>query len=285
MAKPVTITIRGPEDGKADAPSVDDLLGQIKDLVEVLRGVERATEAGGKNELEWRVTDARMNSPISLELTPFGHGPKEAIFARIERVERATAYGFRQMRAGHVQPPFFNNETLGRARKMHARVLNGLSDTSLAFDISIDPKPLIIDPKAARKVERAIQSAVAEVSAPYREFGSVEGYVTKPELDGHNRAILRFRSRLGGNEVKAYASGDAFHQVEALRLSDVWHGVRVRVYGTIHYKSLGVIEVINATGMEVLDRDPLPSMDDILDPNFSGGLTTEKYLRELREDG
>ncbi|MBY8822215.1 hypothetical protein [Sphingomonas colocasiae] len=285
MVKPVTITIRGPEDGRADAPSVDDLLGQIRDLVDVLRGVERATEANGKNELEWRVTDARMNSPISLELTPFGHGPADAILARIDRVERTTANGFRALRAGHAQPPFFNNETLGKARKMHARVLNGLTDTLLAFDVTVEAAPVVIDAPAARKVERAIEVATAAESAPYREFGSVEGYVTKPELDGHGRAILRFRARLGGAEVKAYASGDAFHQVEALRLSDVWHGVRVRVYGVIHYKSLGVIEVINATGMEVLDRDPLPGLDDIIDPNFSSGLTTEEFLRELRHDG
>lgn len=285
MVKPVTITIRGPDDGGADAPSVDDLLGQIRDLVEVLRGVERATETNGKSELEWRVTDARMNSPISLELTPFGHGPADALLARIDRVERATAGGFRALRSGHVQPSYFNNETLAKARKMHARVLNGLSDTHLAFDVSIEPTPVVIDPPAARKVERAIESAVAAESAPYREFGSIEGYVTKPELDGHNRAILRFRARLGGAEIKAFASGDAFHQVEALRLSDVWHGARVRVYGTISYKSLGVIEHINATGMEVLDRDPLPTMSDIVDPNFTGGLTTEEYLRELRYDG
>lgn len=285
MAKPVTITIRGPADESVDAPSVDDLLGQIRDLLDVLRGIERATEPDGKNELEWRVTDARMNSPISLELTPFGHGPAEAINARIMRVERTTAAGFRALRAGRVQPPFFNNETLAKARKMHSRVLNGLSDTLLAFDPSVELEPVTIDPKAARKVERAIESATAAVSAPYREMGSIEGFVTKPELDGHNRAILRFRARLGGAEVKAYASGDAFHQVEALRLSDVWHGVRVRVYGTIHYRSLGVIEVINATGLEVLDRDPLPGIDDVIDPNFTGGLTTEDFLRELRHDG
>lgn len=285
MVKPVTITIRGPKDGGAEAPSVDDLLGQIRDLVDVLQGVERATEANAKSELEWRVTDAKMNSPISLELTPFGHGPVDALLARIERVERTTADGFRALRSGHVQPPFFNNETLAKARRMHARVLNGLTDTLLAFDFSIEPTPVVIDPPAARKVESAIESAVAAESAPYREFGSIEGYVTKPELDGHNRAILRFRARLGGAEVKAYASGDAFHQVEALRLSDVWHGVRVRVYGTIHYKSLGIVEVINATGMEVLDRDRLPGINDIVDPDFTSGLTTEEFLQELRHDG
>jgi hypothetical protein len=285
MVKPVTITIRGLADGRADAPSVDDLLGQIRDLVEVLRGVERAIESDGTNTLEWRVTDARMNSPISLELTPFGEGPKELIFAKIERVERATADGFRQLRAGEVRPPFFNRETIKRAHKIHARVLNGLSDTLVAFDPSIDPNPVVINPTAARIVERTIERTASEVAAPYREFGSIEGYVTKPELDGNNRAILRFKTRLGGSEVKAYASGDAFRQVEALRLSDVWKGLRVRVYGAIYYKGLGIVEHISATGIEVLDRERLPKMEDILDPAFTGGIVTEEYLLGIRQDG
>lgn len=284
MVKPVTVRIRGSEIDRIDAPTVDDLLGQIRDLVEVLRGVERAMEPGGRNDLTWRVTGATMNSPISLELTPFGVGPVSAVIARAGRVERAVSSGLRALGKGVERPEYFNNATLTKAQKLHKRVLNGLSDTIVSFDPTVDGDPIVIDQPAARNVERAIERATAATSTPYKEFGSIEGFVTKPELDGYQRAILRFRSRLGGEEIKAYASGDAFHQVEALRLSDVWQGVRIRVYGTIHYKSLGVVDVVNATGMEVLDQEALPGMNDILDPEFTHGLTTESYLRELRYD-
>lgn len=284
MAKPVRVTVRGPADAQSEAPSVDDLLDQIRDIVDVLRGVERATEEGGK-PLEWRVTDARMNSPISIELTPVSDAPAAVVAARAERVERIVADGFMALRAGKVRPPFFNNDTLAKARRVHARVMNGLSDTVLGFDAEVAADKVVIDPAAARRVRSAIETEVASQSAPYAEMGSIEGFVTKPELDGKGRAVLRFKARLGGAEVKAYATGNAFHQVEALRLSDVWHGVRVRVYGTIHYKALGVVEVVHATGIEVLDREPLPGMHDIVDPNFTGGLTSDEFLRELRAYG
>jgi hypothetical protein len=282
MTKPVRVTIRGPEDDRVDAPTVDDLLGQIKDIVDVLRGVEKNVEANGATELVWRVTDATMNSPISLELTPYGAGPAALIAARIERVERATLDGFKALRRGEARPPYFSEDILYKARKIHARVLNGLSDTVIAFADEIDP--IVIDRPAARDLERTSERAKAVGSAPYRELGSVEGFVTKPELDGYDRAILRFRSRMDATEIKAYASGAAFRQIEELKLSDVWHGVRVRVYGTINYKALGIIDFMNATAIEVLDEQHLPGIDDIIDVHFTGGLTTEEFLRELRAD-
>jgi hypothetical protein len=282
MGKPVRVTITGPADGWIDAPTVDDLLGQIRDFLDVLRGVERAAEAGGTNQLVWRVTDAAMNSPISLELTPFGAGPAAATAARAERVERIAIDGLKALRRGEARPPYFTDDVIAKARKLHSRVTNGLSDTIIA--LADDAEPVVIDRAAARDFERTMERAQALASIPYKEFGSVEGFVTKPELDGYGRAILRFKARLGGAEIKAFASGHAFRQVEALTLHDVWEGVRVRVYGTISYKTLGQIEHINATGIEVLDTQPLPGINDIVDPNFTGGLSTEEFLRELRRD-
>lgn len=281
MAKPVRVTVKGPEDDRVSAPTVDDLLGQIRDFLDVLRGVERTVGEGG-NDLVWRVTDAQMNSPISLEFTPYGNAPATEVMARAALVESRTAEGFRALRRGDAHPPYFTEEVLAKARRIHQRVLNGLSDTTIAF--ADDPEPLVIDRPAAREVERAVEREKGAASIPYQELGSVEGFVTKPELDGYERAILRFRSRLDGSEVKAYARGHAFHQIEELRLSDVWHGVRVRVYGTINYKGLGIIDCINATSIEVLDTQTLPGINDIVDPNFTGGLTTEEFLRALRAD-
>lgn len=282
MAKPVRVTITGPTDPRVDAPSVDDLIGQVRDFIGVLRDVERAAEASGTNELVWRVTDAAMNSPISFEFTPTGAGPAAAVAARAERVERITVDGLKALRRGEPRPQYFTDDAIAKARKLHARVLNGLSDTVIA--VEDEPEPVVIDRPAARDFERTMERARALASIPYREFGSVEGFVTKPELDGFQRAILRFKARLGGAEIKAYASGNAFRQVEALTLHDVWEGVRVRVYGNISYKSLGQIEHINATGIEVLDALDLPGIDDIVDPGFTGGLSTEAFLRELRRD-
>lgn len=282
MPKAITVTIIGPADHGVDAPTVDDLLGQVRDFVGVLREVEQAVEADGANKLVWRVTDASMNSPIRFELTPYGSGPAAALAARAVLVEETTIAGLRSLRKGNPRPPYFTAEAVARARRLHSRALDGLSGTIVS--VEDDAYAVVIDPAAARDFEKTMVRAQALASVPYTEMGSIEGYVTKPELDGHHRAILRFKARLGGAEIKAYARDNAFRQVEALTLSQVWHGVRVRVYGKISYKSLGEVEQINATGIEILDKIDLPGIDDIIDRNFTGGLSTHDFIRELRRD-
>jgi hypothetical protein len=282
VAKPIRISIKGSDDTGTDAPTVDDFLGQVRDFLSVLQGVEKAVSEDGENELVWRVTNAQMNSPIWVEVTPFAKNPAIYADARVDQVERAVMEGLRAIRSGEQQPNYFNDEVMKKARTIHARVTNGLADTVFAFDTSITAEPVIIDRVSARKVEAAHQAAMLEAPQPYRELGSIEGFVSKAELDGFGRAILRFRSRLSGAEIKATATGRAFQQLEFLRLSDVWQGVRVRVYGTINYRRLGEIEGLTATGIEVLDDASLPSFADIVDETFTGGLRSEDYLAELR---
>ena len=274
MTKPVRVTVKGPDDDRVAAPTVDDLLGQIRDFLDILRGVEKTVGEGG-NDLVWRVTDAKMNSPISLELTPYGNAPAAEVLARAALVESRTAEGFRALRRGDAHPPYFTEEVLAKARRIDQRVLNGLSDTTIAF--ADDPELLVIDRPAAREVERAVEREKGLASIPYQELGSIEGFVTKPELDGHERAILRFRSRLDGSEIKAYARGHAFHQIEELRLSDVWHGVRVRVYGAIHYKGLGQVDCINATSIEIMDTHQLPGIQRHCGSEFHGRIDDLRF--------
>ena len=282
MAKPIKITIKGSDDTGSDAPTVDDFLGQVRDFLDVLRGVEKAVSDDGENEIVWRVTNAQMNSPIWVELTPFAKNPAIYVDARAEQVERVAMEGLRAIKHGEQRPRAFTDDTMKKARAIHARVTNGLADTIFSFDQSITDQPIVIDRQVATSVEAAHQVAISQAPQPYRELGSIEGFAAKAELDGFGRAVLRFRSRLNGEEIKAVATGRAFHQLESMRLSDVWHGVRVRVYGTISYRALGEIQGIDATGIEVLDQIPLPSMDDIIDEHFTGGMSSEDYLAELR---
>lgn len=282
MAKPIRISIKGSENTGTDAPTVDDFLGQVRDFLDVLKGVERAVSDDGENEIVWRVTNAQMNSPIWVEVTPFAKNPAIYVDARAEQVERVAMEGIVAIKNGEQHPRYFTDDVVAKARKIHSRVTNGLSDTTFRFDQSIADKPIVIDRAAALRVDAAHQAALIEAPMPYREIGSIEGFVAKAELDGFGRAVLRFRSRLDGTEIKAIATGRAFQQLETLRLSDVWQGARVRVYGTIIYRSMGVVESLSATGIELLDQNPLPGPDDIVDPNFTGGVPSELYLAELR---
>ncbi|QGN54158.1 hypothetical protein [Novosphingobium sp. Gsoil 351] len=282
MTKPVRLTIKGAGDAGDNAPTVDDLLGQVADFVEILKGVEKALGDDHGNQIVWRVTDAERQNPITFELTPTPIRAGIIIDDRAINVERIARAGFAALRNGDARPPFFTDEIMTKARQMHARVRNGLVDTII--DSPDASEPIVIDTVAAGGAERTFAAQKAAAPKPYRELGSIEGFVSKAELDGFSRAVLRFWARTNGAEIKAVATGEAFKQLEEMRLSDVWHGVRVRVYGTISYKSLGIIDSMTATGIEVLDRSHLPGIDEIVDPNFTGGLSVEEFLAEQRRD-
>ena len=282
MTKPITIAIKAAKGIGTDAPTADDFLGQVRDFLDVLRGVEKALASDGENELIWRVTNAQMNSPISVELTPFARDSGIFVDARAEQVERATMEGFVAVSAGDPSPRYFNNDVMAKVHRMHGRVRDGLDDTVFSFDKTISKSPIIIDRASARKIEAARQMTISTAPIPYRELGSIEGFVSKADPDGMGRAILRFKSRLDGAEIKAFATGDAYRQIESLKLSDVWQGARVRVYGTIHYRSPGMVDKLIASAIEVLDQGRLPGPDEITDETFTSGVASEAYLEELR---
>ncbi len=281
MTTPVRLTIKGSDVSGTDAPTVDDMVGQLQDLVEVLRGVEKAVADDGANALVWRVTNASMNSPLSIEITAFSANP--AIFAdsRAQTVTEATRKGLTQLAEGVARPTNFTDDVLPSAIKLQKRVLNGLSETEIDFKAGIRGGEVLITPQSARVVTDAANAA-RPVKHPYREMGSIEGFIASAERDGHGRGILHFRRRLDGQILKAVATGEAFSQLEELRLGEVWEGLRVRVHGLINYRDLGVVDNVNATWIEPLDRHPLPGPEDIVDPNFTGGLQTEEFLEQLR---
>jgi hypothetical protein len=56
------------------------------------------------------------------------------------------------------------------------------------------------------------------------------------------------------------------------------------VYGTLYYKGLGILKEVDAVRIRFMPKnDELPTVGDILDKDFTGGLTSEEYLARLRD--
>ncbi len=196
-------------------------------------------------------------------------------------VQNVVRKGFSALAAGEVRPAYFTDDVLPSAQRIYGRVLNGLAETTIDFENDEDAPPVEISRDTARIVTNAA-AAAKPTRVAYRELGSIEGFISNAERDGYGRGILRFRSRLDGSMIKAVASGEAFKQLEKFRLGEVWDGVRVRVYGVLRYRDLGELESMDATGIEILDQVELPSFEDIIDPDFTGGQKTEDFLEAIR---
>jgi hypothetical protein len=89
---------------------------------------------------------------------------------------------------------------------------------------------------------------------------------------------------LTGESIKCLVSGEAEREIENHQIKDVWRSRRVQIYGMLHYRGPGDLREVEVVRVRFLrDRNELPSVDDILDPDFTGGMRSEDYLARLRD--
>lgn len=280
MRKTIKLSIKAR--GENDSPRVDDFLHQVGDYFEIMDGVERAIAEDGTNAIEWRIVGATTNSPIVLEAQAYPKVFAVNIDRRVELVTHQTAIGLQQLRTRRERPSYFTDKVLTRAEKFFERVTNGLETTVVDFGDEL-PK-LEITPTLAREAAANARSVLTPPDKPYTELGSVEGTARSIERDGRGRLILYIHSRLTGEEVKCVVSGDAADDLGEHKIRDVWRGRRIQVYGTLHFKGLGKLQQVEAIRIRFLrDRSDLPGVEDITDPDFTGGLRSEEYLARLRD--
>ncbi len=281
MTSPIHIIISG-HNAETDAPTVDDLVGQVGDHVSIMRAVEEALADDGTSEIEWRVTNAKKTSPLELEITPFPRRHGVDIEQRVHRVKEHTAGGLALLAVNAERPSFFNDPVLEKVERLFQRVTNGLSLTKVDYGPEIQ-NTVEITPRIARAAISNISAVRVPKEKPYRELGSVEGFLKGIDRDGFGRAIVYVKLRLDGEIVKCLVSEIAESEVERHQIGDVWKNRRVRVAGTIYYKSIGRISKVDADVVQFLRRrDELPSSSDIINKDFTGGLASAEYLEKLR---
>ena len=281
MSKKVRLSVSG-RGTHTDAPMVADFLAQVGDYFEQLLQVEETLAEDGESAIEWRVTGAGKSSPPYLEAEAFPRQFAVNVDRRTELVINHAAAGLQNLRQTPARPVGFNDQALAAALRIFERVTNGLDQTRIAHDGGM---PVIeLTTSSARSSASNVREILRPKGRPYKELGSVEGYVRRIERDGWGRSILWIRHRLTGDEIKCIVTGDAEHEVGIREIGEVWKNRRLQASGTIHYKAAGRIAQIEATEVRFLrERKELPDLDDIADTSFTGGLKSEDYLTRLRD--
>jgi hypothetical protein len=281
MTRTVKISIsgRGPD---TDAPLIEDALDEIRDWVEILRGVEEAAAGSPGTAIDWRLVNASRNSPFAFEIAPFPRQFATNIDRRVEIIVEETARGLFALQTRAERPRHFTDEVMRKARRVMERVTNGLG--SAAIEFGPDLPMTRITPTIARAATRNVDLVLESPDKPYREVGSVEGYLQSVERDGFGRRIAHVVERVTGQPVKCIMRGDALAELETREIRDIWRSQRVNVSGLIHFEGFGKIDRIDAEHVRFMRaRSELPQIDDILDPDFTGGTESVEYVRRLRD--
>jgi hypothetical protein len=281
MTTVVTFKISG-RGAETDAPTVDDWLEQIADYLDILRGVERALAEDGQGAIDWRVLNASKTSPLSVQIGAFPTTYATNIDERVGLVVRHTAAGLHALERVPERPIYFNDYVLGKVEQVFERVTNGLALSEIDFGAAAPP--LVITPSIAVGAAKNARLAKAPPDRPYKELGAIEGYFDSVGKDGYGHRLLWIRHRLTGNTIKCTLDGPALESIGHHEIHEVFRGRRLLVIGTIYYKSLGHISQIQADQVRFFPAaGELPGVDDILDKNFTGGLSSEEYLDRLRD--
>jgi hypothetical protein len=280
MSKTVTVRITGKGPG-TDAPSVGDLLDQLRDYFDLLGILEETLAEDGQSAIVWRIVDATKVNPLIFTIQAFARQYAVNVDARADHVVDRALSGLRLLEQKAERPPYFTEPALVRAERIFERVANGLDRTEI---VTGDTSPIVLTPNIARVAAKNARSVLEPAGRPYKEIGSLEGYFQSVSRDGRGRRVLHMKHRLTGDEVKCFVVGDAEKELAHREIEDVWRGRRISVFGTIHYRGPGRISQMEASRIRFLrSRSELPDIDDIIDPDFTGGLRSEDYLEKLRD--
>lgn len=270
--------------GEMDSPTVEDLLDQLRDYFDILKGVEEALAEDGTSALQWRIVKATSNTPIELTAEASAKHFAVDVSRRADLATRFTANGLQLLKVRGERPQYFTDKVMLKAERFFERVTNGLDETKITYEGDRELPPLDITPRTARVAAANVRAALTPPERPYKEIGSVEGTPRTIGRDGFGRLVMWLKERMTGEEVKCLLTGEAEEELGEHQIKEVWESRRMRVHGTLHFKGRGKLTQIEGTQIKFFrDRSDLPEVEDILDEDFTGGLSSEEYLKRLRD--
>lgn len=279
MSRVVKLSISG-HAAETDAPSVEDALDQLRDYLDILRGVEDAVSGDESAAIIWRIVSASRKSPLTFSIEAFPKQYATNIDARAGQVVSATAQGLAMLEKSGSRPPFFTDEVLRRTHRVFGRLTNGIASSEADFGEGL-PKSVLTQ-SVGKIGEKNVSLILDPIEKPFQAIGSVEGYLQAAGLDGHGRRIVQMKARITGQTVKCVLAPTVRADLGQRQISELFSHRRILASGRIHYKSLTKIGFIDTTSLRFLrPRSELPQLDDIIDPDFTGGLKSEDFLEKV----
>jgi hypothetical protein len=116
-----------------DAPTVEDVLDELRDYLDILRGVEEAVAGTQTSAIDWRLADTRHSSPLAFDFEPFPKHYATNIDQRVAIVLTETSTGLVPLQSRAERPRHFTNPVMRKALRVLQRVTNDLSLSEVDF--------------------------------------------------------------------------------------------------------------------------------------------------------
>lgn len=235
-------------------------------LEEMLYDIDR--EISGKFTVEWGIRDLKTREK-AIVAVPRLAGKK--VQNNSDLIIPAFLNGLKTIRAKAVRPNHFSDDALANAKELSLAVNGDVQKITVTGSLNGKlARPVILTHDVARHVD--------EVIGPrYTAIGSVEGKLEMISI----RRFLKFgiTHAITGRMVNCRFTFAMLEQIKASL------GKRVIAAGIVHYNAQDEPVRVDVEWLRILkERHELPSIEAIggSDPDFTGPLSTEEYLRSLR---
>lgn len=273
LAGRVRIVIR-PSGSHPDILTIRDAVDQVRDIFELAENDDPS--------VAWKLVSATTNTPLTIAAELVAMEPDisaAALAALASDRTKELKEGLDALGRGRVIAAWSQGRKANVLKRVLNRSLNGIGRTDVQINDESERETLT--PQIAETALRAL-GAPPEVDRSRAEIGSIEGdYLYLGDHYAH--PALKILERKTGAEVWCWVSETDLERFsELVKAADVWRHKRVRARGKILYDRYGGILHVEAHDVQ-LTEVPRVGLDEVRDPNFTGGLSVSEYLNRLRE--
>lgn len=240
----------------------------LRGSLDVLSRVDIAVTQERNGTVDWIVRSLRSESPLTAELETRLRDPRYP--EAPSHVAANVVQGFRVIENDAEIPPYFSDYTLGRVRSI-AKNLDSDGAVRLRVTNLDAEEEVTVTPRAGEHVKQALTPAT-------KGIGSVRG--TLEVLSLRRGAHVNIYDALTHRAVRC-----KFPKEDLDRVKDAF-GARVMARGIVHRNRQGNAVSMDASEIIALPpEDKLPTTRELQGsiPDFTGDMTTEEYIRDLRD--
>jgi hypothetical protein len=266
----LTFEINGPKREVA----FDTFTRATSNVVAILKELDRAiSRRKGRGTLVWYVYDLSMNGNLLIEVESkvrarAGTVHGEAVQDISRDVTNSLVTGFENVESRGISPPYLSESGLKKIQQMAALVRkNG----ARAFTAKADDRSAEISQKAADNISQLLP-------ARRESIGAVEGRLEGISIHGPNPKFVVYHA------ITHKAINCVFAEPKFLDEAIGALGKRVYVAGTLKKNIRGEPVAVDVQKVRILGMGSLPSTGELTgyDPDFTGDLNTEEFIRRIR---
>jgi len=256
--------------------TVQDAMRQVWDFFDLL-----SNEANP--HVHWILEDVKYNSPLVISAKPINIQTNELAYDLADPVVQDVASAIRDLVASKAPQVKLSDKKLEKIKHLLERNTNGIEKTEYYFGHEIEPA--IIDQTIAESSLRLLEQP-NELDAllktfSYEGFGSVTGSLINIGKR-YTKPIIYIKEFNSGNKLWCEVDQQTITELEEeIRAKDVWEQRDIVVQGMLNYDDNGKLTHIIDSKVSYLDRKHV-SIEELHDPDFTEGLSSEQYLEKLR---